>query len=183
VTVHVLARLSSRLSSLTLALLLAACATPPPAPGEPAWTSGRLSVRIANEATQAPQSMSAAFEMRGDGQSGELRLNSPLGTRVAQARWAPGLAVLETPEGERRFDTLDELSRQTLGEALPLAALPDWIAGRPWPAAPHRTHESGCEQLGWQVLLARQAEGWIEARRVAPPEAMVRVRLDRDAGP
>jgi len=172
---------TARAVALLAAWLLAACATPPPAPSEPAWTSGRLSVRIAADASQAAQSVSVAFEMRGDGESGELRLNSPLGTRVAQARWAPGVAVLDTPQGERRFDTLDELSRQALGEALPLAALPDWVAGRPWPAAPHRVHEGGFEQLGWQVLLARQAEGWIEARRDAPPEVVVRVRLDKDA--
>ncbi|MDO8420046.1 MAG: outer membrane lipoprotein LolB [Rubrivivax sp.] len=182
------ARARLRLLALLSAALLAACATPPPAPREPAWTSGRLSVRIAadagaTDAGQAVQSMSAAFEMRGNGQSGELRLNSPLGTRLAQARWAPGLAVLETPEGEQRFDTLDELSRRALGEALPLAALPDWIAGRPWPAAPHRTQDGGFEQLGWQVLLARRAEGWIEARRDAPPEVVVRVRLDEDTRP
>ena len=163
------------MSKRGLALLWAA--------GEPAWTSGRLSVRIAADAKQAAQSMSVAFEMRGDGHSGELRLNSPLGTRVAQARWAPGVAVLATTEGERRFETLDELSRQALGEALPLAALPDWLAGRPWPAAPHRITEGGFEQLDWQVLLARQAEGWIEARRETPPEVVVRVRLDKDSTP
>lgn len=162
---------------------LAGCATPPPAPGETAWTSGRLAVNIAADAGQAAQSMSAAFELRGDDRSGELRLNSPLGTRVAQARWAPGLAVLDTPEGERRFDTLDELSRQALGEALPLAALPDWIAGRPWPAAPHLGRDDGFEQLGWQVLLLRLADGVIEARRPAPPAVVVRLRLDQDTRP
>ena len=168
------------LLALLCAALLAGCATPPAAPGEPAWTSGRLSVRIAADARQAAQSMSVAFELRGDGDSGELRLHSPLGTRLAQARWAPGVAVLATSEGERRFDTLDELSRQALGEALPLATLPDWLAGRPWPSSPHRVTEGGFEQLGWQVLLARQAEGWIEARRETAPEVVVRVRLDKD---
>jgi outer membrane lipoprotein LolB len=127
--------------------------------------------------------MNAAFELRGDGQSGELRLNSPLGNRVAQARWAPGLAVLETPDGEQRFDTLEELSRQALGEVLPLAALPDWIAGRPWPAAPHAATAEGFDQLGWSVRLARLAQGWIEARRATPPAVALRVRLDQEAGP
>jgi outer membrane lipoprotein LolB len=157
---------------------LAGCATPPPAEGEAAWTSGRLAVHVAAAAGQAAQSMSAAFELRGDDRSGELRLNSPLGTRVAQARWAPGLAVLDTGEGERRFETLDELSRQALGEALPLAALPDWVAGRPWPAAPHLRSDEGFEQLGWQVVLLRLADGVIEARRPAPPAVTVRLRLD-----
>ena len=170
-----------RALAVLAAAWLAGCATPPPAPGEPAWTSGRLAVNVAADAGQAAQSMSAAFELRGDDRSGELRLNSPLGMRIAQARWAPGLAVLDTAEGERRFETLDELSRQALGEALPLAALPDWIAGRPWPAAPHLHRDDGFEQLGWQVVLLRLADGLIEARRPAPPAVIVRLRLDQDS--
>ena len=65
-----------------------------------------------------------------------------------------------------------------LGESLPLAALPDWLAGRPWPGAPHTPGEAGFVQLGWQVSLARRSEGWIEARRAAPPAVLVRVKLD-----
>lgn len=163
---------------LLLAALLAACATPPREPGEMPWTTGRLSLRIDATATKPAQSVSAAFELRGDARSGELRLNSPLGSRVASARWAPGLAVLASGEAERRFDNLEELSREALGENLPLAALPDWLAGKPWAGAAHETTEGGFEQLGWQVSLARRGEGWIEARRQAPPAVLVRVRLD-----
>ncbi len=163
---------------LAAAALLAACATPRPGPGEAPWTSGRLSVRIAADGDRAAQSMSAAFELRGSGDSGELRLNSPLGTRVASARWAPGSAVLANSEGEQHFADLDELSRRALGENLPLAALPDWLAGKPWAGAAHAVSEAGFDQLGWQVLLSRRAEGWIEARRAAPPAVVVRVKLD-----
>lgn len=172
-------------AALLSAALLAACAsTPPSAPGESPWTSGRISVRIAASATQPAQSMSAGFELRAGmagsqpGAQGELRLNSPIGTRLAQARWAPGEAVLITSEGEQRFDSLDSLSRQALGEALPLAALGDWLAGRPWPAASHTVREDGFEQLGWHIVLARKSEGLIEAQRAAPPAVTVRVRLD-----
>jgi outer membrane lipoprotein LolB len=163
---------------LLAAALLAACASPTRQPGEPAWTSGRLSLRVEAGAATPAQSYSAAFELRGDGSSGELRLMSPLGTRLASARWAPGLAVLATPEGEQRFGSLDELSRGALGEVLPLAALPAWLSGLPWAGAPHQAAESGFEQLGWRVLLARRAEGWVEARRSAAPAVLVRVRLD-----
>ncbi len=162
-------------------LLLAACAAQPPIPGGTPWTTGRLSVRIDASGPRPAQSMSAAFELQGSGEGGELRLNSPLGTRVATARWAPGLALLLTSDGERRFASLDELAHEALGEALPLAALPDWLAGRPWPGAPQQAHEAGFEQLGWQVLLARRGEGWIEARRIAPPLVTVRVKLDDPA--
>ncbi len=167
---------------LGAALLLAGCATPPkPQPGEAPWTTGRLSVRIDASERQAAQSVSAAFELRGDGSTGELHLNSPLGTRMASARWAPGLAVLSNGDGEARYDDLAELSRRTFGENLPLAALPDWLAGRPWPGAPHAKTEAGFEQLGWQVSLARRGEGWVEANRAAPPAVQVRVRLDEPA--
>lgn len=168
-----------RRAALALAAAwLAGCATPRPAPGEAPWTTGRLSVRVDATATQAAQSMSAAFELRGSGDSGELRLNSPLGTRVATARWARREAVLQTPEGEQRFADLDELSHRALGEALPLAALPDWLAGRPWPGAAHTTGSAGFDQLGWQVQTDRRAQGWVEARRGAAPAVLVRVKLD-----
>jgi outer membrane lipoprotein LolB len=134
-------------------------------------------------ATRPVQNLSVAFELRGDGQRGELKLLSPLGTQVAAARWAPGLALLVGSEGERRFASLDALSLDALGEALPLAALPHWLQGRPWDQAPHTRFEGGFEQLGWRVLTAGQAEGRIEASRSAPPAVLLRVRLDNPAEP
>ncbi len=165
----------------TLALLasvLAGCASTPPAPGETPWTAGRLSVRIEALGERAAQSISAGFELRGDGRGGELRLNSPLGTRMATARWAPGLALLDDGQGEQAYDSLAALSRQALGEALPLEALPDWLAGRPWAGAPHVAAADGFEQLGWQVDLSRRAEGWIGMHRASAPAVRVRVKLD-----
>jgi outer membrane lipoprotein LolB len=173
------ARAGTRLTALALlALALAGCASAPPATGETPWTSGRMSIRIDAQDERAAQSVSAGFELRGDGRGGELRLNSPLGTRVATARWAPGLAVLDDGQGERAYDSLAALSQQALGEALPLEALPDWLAGRPWAGAPHAMGGDGFEQLGWQVGLSRRAEGWIAMHRSRPPAVQVRVKLD-----
>ncbi len=165
----------------TAAVVLAAgCATtPPPGPGELPWTSGRLSLRVDATPERMAQSVSAAFELRGAGERGELRLSSPLGTLMAEANWAPGQAVLRNTEGERRFASLDDLARQALGEPLPLAALPDWLAGRPWPEAPHQAQADGFAQLGWRVQTERLTEGWITAQRLAPPAVQLRVRLDR----
>ncbi len=173
-----------RLLTLAATTLLTACATVSNVPGEAPWTTGRLSLRVEATANEPTRSLSAGFELRGDSRSGELHLNSPLGNRMADARWSPAAVTLTTPEGERAFASLDELSRKALGETLPLAALPDWLSGRPWQQAPFMPlltqagATAGFEQLGWQISLARRAEGWIEARREAPPAVLLRVKLD-----
>jgi len=162
-----------------LAALLAACASLPPPGGD--WISGRLALRMDAAPDRAAQSVAAAFELRGSGEAGDLRLLSPLGTQLAHASWSSGRATLATPEGERRFANLDDLAEQSLGERVPLAALPDWIAGRPWPGAPSRAAVPGpgFEQLGWAVDLGAFAEGRLTARRSAPPAVTLRIVLDK----
>jgi outer membrane lipoprotein LolB len=174
------ARLASRVAIFAL-LGLQGCSVLQPRPAAPGWTQGRLLVRVDASGSQPAQSASAEFELRGSGTSGELRLNSPLGTRMATATWAPGRVRLATLDGERSFQSLDELSRQALGQAVPLAALPDWLAGRPWSEAAHQPNASGFEQMGWQVNTAQRAQGLIEARRAAAPAVLLRVRLDAPA--
>jgi outer membrane lipoprotein LolB len=98
---------------------------------------------------------------------------------IAQARWAPGSAVLATPQGERAFADLDALTREMLGESVPVAALFDWLRGRPWPgAASTAPTGAGFEQLGWAVDLARFGDGWVVARRERMPTVTVRARLE-----
>lgn len=177
-----LASLLPRLGLLAGLALVTACATPPasdPTVALGPWTAGRLSLKADASPARAAQSLNAAFELRGGATRGELRLLTPLGSVLAAARWQPGVVQLNTPQGEQRFADLDELSRQALGEAVPLAALPDWLAGRPWSEAPHQLRPGGFEQLGWQVVTGRLAEGWVEARRESPPAVQLRVRLDR----
>jgi outer membrane lipoprotein LolB len=159
------------------ALALAGCAAPPPS-GE--LISGRLSLQVGAHADRAPQSLSAAFDLRGNAQSGELQLSAPFGATLAVARWSSDAATLITSDGERRFADLDGLSREALGEALPLRALPDWLRGRPWPEAPSRplAPAAGFEQLGWVIDLAAFDRGTVRAQRAAPPALDLRVRLD-----
>lgn len=174
---HLAQRGSSRLALMAATLLLAACATPPLAEFG-AVTSGRLVLRAAADGDRQAQNVAAAFELQGNDQQGELRLLSPLGTQLAAARWSPGQVSLHTSGGTQRFATLNDLSQQILGEALPLAALSDWLRGRPWRQAPHQLRADGFEQLGWHVQLAGMADGLIEARRLAAPDVLLRVRLD-----
>ena len=166
--------------ALSAAALLAACATAPRRTG-PEWLSGRLAIRVEASDGQPARALSSAFELRGDGNEGELRLTSPLGTSVAQARWAPGEAVLTSSDGERRYADLDALARDTLGEALPLRALPSWLRGRPWPGAPSAATDAGFTQLGWQVELSEfAAAGVLQVSRGAAPAVSLRARLNRD---
>lgn len=174
----------TRAAALAAALLLAACAAVPPASPPSADTlSGRLAVRVDGVDGAAPRSLSAAFELSGDPQAGRLNLSTPLGSMLAQARWSPGSVVLATPKGETRFADLDALTYEVLGESVPVAALFDWLRGRPWPGALSTATiapgESGFEQLGWIVSLAHFDEASIAARRLRPPAVTVRAKLDR----
>jgi outer membrane lipoprotein LolB len=118
---------------------------------------------------------------------------------LAQARWSPAEVVLATPQGTRRFSSLDELTREVLGESVPIEAWFDWLRGRPWPGAPSATAPASPDatastppgtaapsapasfaQLGWSVDLTRFGEGAVSATRAAPaPVVTVRIRLDR----
>jgi outer membrane lipoprotein LolB len=160
-------------------LVFAGCATlPAEPPADAPRLAGRLSVRVDAEPVRA---VTADFELRGDARRGLLLLSSPLGAAMAEARWSPNFTVLLSPEGRYQFPDLDEMAAQTLGERLPMAALFDWLRGRPWAGANHATLPppgAGFEQLGWQVRLDRWADGFVEARRAAPPVVTVRARLE-----
>ena len=154
----------------------------PAAPGADVL-AGRLSVRVDGTSGDPARSLSAGFELRGDAERGSLNLATPLGTVLAQARWSPQQVLLVTAQGQKPYADLSALTRELLGEALPVAALFDWLRGRPWPGADSQAtrppEEPGFAQLGWQVTLARFDEGFIEARRSDPPVVTVRARMER----
>lgn len=167
-----------------LPLLMVACVSPAPGPSGPPDlpppTTGRLLVKV-DASTEAPaQVISASFELSGDERHGQLVLISPLGTRVADARWAPRGVSLSTPEGLRQYPDLASLARDTLGEDVPIGALTHWLAGHPWPDAPTTPTATGFDQLGWSIDLSRWTEqAQVEARRLQPPVVLVRARIDR----
>lgn len=165
--------------TVACALFLAGCANVVPPPISADALAGRLSVQVAADAAQPARSLAANFELRGDARRGALDLATPLGSILAQAGWADGQAWLVTPQGRRDFGNVDTLSRELLGEAVPVAALFDWLRGRPWPSAPSTGRDAGFEQLGWQVDLSRLADAQVVARRAAPPAVTVRAVLDR----
>ena len=163
-----------------LTLALAACASlVPPAAAPVDLLAGRLSLRVDG---QPDRSLSAGFELSGDSRQGELLLSGPLGTTAARARWAGEEAVLASGGSETAYPSLDALAAAALGEAIPMAALFDWLRGRTWPGAPATARDDGqpgFDQLGWRISLLQWADGWLEARRTAAPVVTVRVRLER----
>jgi outer membrane lipoprotein LolB len=161
---------------------LAGCATTETVIGAPGETlSGRLSVRVDGQPERA---VNAGFELSGSATQGQLLLSGPLGTTAARARWSPGQAVLSSAGSETAYADLDALASAALGEGVPMAALFDWLRGHAWAGAPAVVRADGLpgfEQLGWQIDLARWAEGWVEARRTAAPAVTVRARLEPGA--
>lgn len=165
-----------RVAVSVCAALLTACASLPPPPA--GALSGRLSLRVDGQPARA---ISAGFELTGDAQRGSLVLSGPLGTTAAQASWAPGVAVLHSGSSATRHADLDSLGQAALGEALPMAALFDWLRGRAWagaPSQPRTDGQPGFLQLGWQIDLSRWSDGALEAVRPAPPAITVRARVE-----
>jgi outer membrane lipoprotein LolB len=150
-----------------LALLLAGCAVPPRspvAPGVEVW-SGRLALTVEG---QASQSFSAGFELKGSAETGELSLFNPLGGTVAVLSWTPGSATLRANGNTRQFTSVEALAQEATGQALPIAALFDWLAGKATPVP------------GWEVDVSQVAEGRLRASRTAPPPpADLRVAFER----
>ena len=153
--------------ALCAVLGLTGCASlrfPAAVPTGASW-SGRLALQVRDDAAQ---SFSAAFELRGAPESGELTLFTPLGGTAALLRWTPGAAVLVSNGQTRQFESLDALVLQATGAALPVTALFDWLAGTPTPVA------------GWRPDVSGLPQGRLLAHRMAPPPvADLRVVLDR----
>ncbi|MFM2348367.1 MAG: hypothetical protein RL654_3120 [Pseudomonadota bacterium] len=164
--------------------LLGGCATTqPPAslPGDAGrGRVGRLAVQVAGDSAR---SFSASFELEGSAAQGQLTLFSPIGLPLGRAQWRPGEAQLDSGAQTQRFGHLDTMMEALVGEALPLAALFDWLEGRPWPdEASHPLAEAdgpGFRQLGWKVRTDRLPDGLLVAeRRLPEPALTVRIRLD-----
>lgn len=128
---------------------------------------GRLSVTVHSE---PPQATSANFTLQGNARNGTLNLYTPLGTTVASLHWTPQAAYLEQGSRADAFGSLDELTAQTTGAALPVQALFGWLHGQPT-AVP-----------GWTSDLNQLAQGKLNATRQWP-EPAVNLRIQLDTAP
>ena len=169
--------------SLGSSVFLAGCANPAqvtansqgsgaPVSG-PETYRGRLSLKIDASDAQAlgpPQGQffSAAFELAGDSQIGELTLMSPLGSVLATLNWTATTATLNANGSVRNFESLDALIQHVTGAAIPVASLFSWLGG------------NAIATAGWQADLSAYSSGRLVARRTAPlPNAELRLVLER----
>jgi outer membrane lipoprotein LolB len=161
-------------SFLAAILFIAGCATQTKVSDqksiETTFWHGRLSMQVEalpDDTTSQRQSLSASFELRGDPESGELQLFTPLGSTAAAIRWTSQGATLNARGETRTFASLDELTQQVLGASVPAPALFAWLRGQDLAAA------------GWTVELSQFAQGQLTAQRVSPlPQARLRLILE-----
>jgi outer membrane lipoprotein LolB len=171
--------------------------SPPPAPASASVTGqweGRLSLKLGAFGQASSTGSQMAFELDVRNDQGTLSLSTPLGTRMAMVRWqAPGApdqttAQLETSDGIQAFDSLEGLTQQLLGEALPLQAMLHWLQGHPSPMLPFEPGEGqspraprAFTQAGWQVDATDLQEGKLNAFRTETAtqrSVTLRLRLD-----
>ena len=150
---------------------LSACSTPSlrhqaTSSAMPAFWYGRLALQIDST---PPQNFSANFELLGSAQQGELLLLSPLGTTLGRLRWQPGQAQLDQGDQHWQDSSVQSLTEQLTGTALPLDALFQWLTGQAQNAP------------GWQVDLSLLNErGRLRAERLQPePRTVLKLQLER----
>mgnify|MGYP003346698665 FL=1 len=157
-------------ASIWLILWLAACTTAPTptrtvlkVPSEKQW-QGRISVTVQSD---PPRNMSSSFSLEGDARQGELNLFSPLGTTLATLQWSPTTTQWLQGTQQRRYDSMEHMTEETTGAALPMVAMFDWLQGRDSPSP------------GWQADLTAIAQGTLVAKRISPePYVVLRIKLD-----
>lgn len=157
-----LRRRSWAMACAVVLLSLAGCAAPKmqSTSGVASW-NGRLALSVTSD---PPQSYAAGFDLQGSPQEGQLLLATPLGTTLATVIWAPGRAEMVQSDRTTQRHSLEELTTDLGGAAVPVAALFAWLQGQPVIVD------------GWEADLSRHAEGRITAKRAQPlPTAELRL--------
>lgn len=155
-------------SALVSLLLMSGCSTAPLAtPDAPAAQSqireGRLFLRVDST---PPSITQADISLQGTALAGQLTLYGPLGITHGQLRWSPDEAVWSRGQEQRRFHSLDALLTHTLGTALPVPAVFDWLEGR------------AIAIEGWELISLPTPDQPLVARRRHPaPTLELRLRL------
>ncbi len=182
---------------LLLALVLGACAAPPPpavpGAGAAAWAQREaLLSRISHFRLQGRVAVNAGAEAwhldvswRQQGPEYVIDLSGPLGAgRARLAGRAGGPVVLETAEGRFTAADPEQLLYEHTGVRMPVTALRRWLLGLPAPgvrpaAVDGRGRLVRLRQDGWEVRFPGyvRVDGLDLPRRITVERGEVRVRL------
>ncbi|MGY8527073.1 lipoprotein insertase outer membrane protein LolB [Paracidovorax citrulli] len=154
-------RRTTSLLCLTAPLWLAACASVTPsrdfeetAGARATEYSGRFAANYVRYGRE--EGVQGSFQWREQGRNVRLDLISPLGQTLAVVTATPSGATLDLPnEAPRNAPEVDALLEQSLGFALPVAGLRDWLHARP---APGRPAAATRDAQGRLATLAQ--DGW-----------------------
>lgn len=175
------ARWRSALAALVA--LVAACASPPPAPADGAtehWL-GRFSLMLTEPGVERQQEkVQGRFELRARGERRALTVFSPFGQTMAQLEDRPGHARLTTSDGKTlEADSAERLLEQALGWRLPVHELPAWLGAR--------AAEPQAPGSDWRVRVASRFDDgrprileaeWPATPRVGARELQVRIVVE-----
>lgn len=151
---------------LTAPLWLAACASVTPSRQFDAAAGTRASELTGRFAANyvrygRDEGVQGSFHWREQGDNVRLDLISPLGQTLAVVTATPSGATLDLPnEPPRNAPQVDALLEQSLGFALPVAGMRDWLRARPAPGAPANATRDAqgrletLSQNGWTVRYA-----------------------------
>jgi len=189
---RVLARHAARLSAGVASVILAACASVPPAtplpvpradPREAFAIEGRLSAR------SPAQAVAVHFTWAHDPPRDELAVATPLGQTVAELSGdgAAGRVEVRLPDG-RRDEARDwtTLTERSLGFPLPVDGLAAWVRGAPRDGVAHSAEPDALGRLivlrqdGWEIVYAYadDASRRPNRLRLSYPDVDVRIVID-----
>lgn len=142
--------------ALAGALLLAGCASVPPAASVPTRSQLRgfaLEARFALKSerpNEAPQSASGRLTWQHTAGQDHILVANPLGQGIAEVDITPAGAELRTGDGQvRRAADAASLLYGVTGYTLPLGELPAWLLGRPAAAGRLETDATGRPRRLW----------------------------------
>lgn len=156
-------------------LLLAGCATPPPATHIDFAADGRLALRGELDGQKVAET--ASFRWRRSGEHAEIELGSALGETQARLAFDPQGAEFTDSKGNKlQAPDAESLLQGTTGYTIPVTPLRWWIEGRTAPDLPVSDDQTASDgsrrfaQAGWQVSFGAPA-----------PQYPKLIQLKRDA--
>jgi outer membrane lipoprotein LolB len=183
-----------RTAACTAALMLAGCASLPPAVDTADWPARRAALQALSQwsltgrvaVAAGGEGFSGGLRWRQDGARAEINMRGPFGGGALEIRVdGESLSITDANGEVIAGEDARQRTADYVGAPLPLAELRYWLVGAPAPGSPYRESLgegaglSGLEQAGWQVRYERyaEAEGRLLPARLELAAGEVRMRF------